>query len=181
MNVLISGGSKSGKSAFAERLAGKLAAGGPLYYVATMIPFDGEDRQRIERHRKEREGLGFVTIEQGRDIASVLKQAQPNATFLVDSLTALFMNEQFPRSFDEPADPDAACRALDGLLQVAGQAKNAVFVSDYIYAEAARYSEYTEQFRAGLAFLDRGLAGAADEVIELCAGNPVYHKGGPAV
>ena len=47
MNVLISGGCKNGKSFFAQQLAAELAAGRPLYYIATMIPRDDEDRARM--------------------------------------------------------------------------------------------------------------------------------------
>ena len=49
MKILICGGSKSGKSAFAERIALRLPS--PHYYVATMIATDEEDRDRIRRHK----------------------------------------------------------------------------------------------------------------------------------
>ena len=47
----------------------------PLYYIATMIPTDDEDRARIRRHLSERDGWGFETIEQGRRICDALKAA----------------------------------------------------------------------------------------------------------
>ena len=67
MNILISGGCKNGKSYYAQKLALSMAQEKslPLYYLATMIPVDDEDRVRIERHLKEREGWGFDTIERG--------------------------------------------------------------------------------------------------------------------
>ena len=70
MNVFISGGAKNGKSSYAQDLAVQMAKEKkcPLYYVATMIPHDDEDRARIERHRRDRNGMGFRTIECGRDI-----------------------------------------------------------------------------------------------------------------
>ena len=70
MRVFISGGCKNGKSMLAQRIAVK--QGAPLYYIATMIPYDDEDRARIRRHLKEREGWGFETIECGRNILSAL-------------------------------------------------------------------------------------------------------------
>ena len=50
MNVFISGGAKNGKSTYAQTLAYDMAKEQkcPLYYVATMIPHDDEDRARIE-------------------------------------------------------------------------------------------------------------------------------------
>ncbi len=178
MKVLISGGVKNGKSAYAEQEALRLAAGGPLYYVATMIPFDSEDRARIAKHIRERDGKGFETIEQPRDIGACLEKADPDGCFLIDSLTALLLNEQYPHSFLDPPDPDAASRCREGLLRIVREAKHAVFVTDYIYSDAARYSRETEAFRADLASLDATLAGACDRVIELCAGNVIVHKGG---
>ena len=50
MKIWITGGAGSGKSSLAQELASALAAGGPHYYVATMVPRDDEDRRRISRH-----------------------------------------------------------------------------------------------------------------------------------
>lgn len=181
MNVLISGGCKNGKTAFAQEIALKLSGSGRRYYVATMLAFDDEDRARIERHIKERAGLGFETIEQPRNIAACLDREGPDGTFLIDSVTALLLNEMFPDIDATEADPDAVSRCRDGLLGITANAGNAIFVSDYIYSDAARYDAFTENYRSSLAALDRALAEACDTVIELCAGNVIFHKGGLAL
>ena len=97
MNLFISGGCKNGKSFFAQEEAKKQAEekGVPLYYLATMIPADDEDRARIKRHLAERDGWGFTTIEQGRNICGALEKADPEGVFLLDSVTALLSNEMF--------------------------------------------------------------------------------------
>jgi len=177
MTILVSGGSKSGKSGYAQDLAVKLAGGGKLYYVATMIPYDDEDRARIDRHIENRAGMGFETLEAGRDIRSVLDKADEDGTFLVDSTTALLLNEMFPSSHSEKADSEAASRCIRDLLEIEERAGNAVFVSDYIYSDAARYDEFTETYRSSLASIDRALAKACDTVIEVCTGNIIIHKG----
>ena len=53
MITLVTGGSGSGKSAYAEEV---LTGFGdfPRIYIATMYPFDEESKKRIERHRKMR-------------------------------------------------------------------------------------------------------------------------------
>ena len=58
MNVFISGGCKNGKSMYAQEIARDMAReqGVPMYYLATMIPTDDEDRARIRRHIGERDG-----------------------------------------------------------------------------------------------------------------------------
>ena len=188
MKVFISGGCKNGKSSFAQELAVQLSGSGKRYYVATMIPCDEEDRQRIRRHIKDREGLGFDTLEIGRDIASCLGLADNDATFLIDSVTALLLNEMFPAfeqgnhayaCGDTPAGPDsgAVSRCVHGLTQVLKRVRHAVFVSDYLYSDAFRYDAFTENFRASLAKVDRILARECDTVVELCAGNVIIHKG----
>jgi len=177
MNIFISGGCKNGKSTLAQNIAVKLSGAVKLYYVATMIPYDDEDRARIRRHISDRSGMGFETLEVGRDIASCLDLAESGSTFLVDSVTALLLNELFPVSHNGDADPDAAVRCADGLIKLASGAANVVFVSDYIYSDAARYDDFTDGYRRSLAYIDRSLAEYCDCVLELCAGNVIAHKG----
>lgn len=176
MNVLLSGGSKNGKTGLAQEIACRLSGTGKRYYVATMIPYDDEDRARIARHIAERAEMGFETLEIGRSIASCLDAGDPDGTFLIDSVTALLANEMFS-SHSGDADPEAVSRCRAGLLEVTRRAGNAVFVTDYIYSDAIRYDTFTENYRAALASLDCALAEACDTVIELCAGNRIFHKG----
>lgn len=177
MNVLITGGCKNGKTAFALRLAEAIESGGKKFYVATMIPADGEDRERIRRHKKEREGRGFKTLEAGRDIARCLEKAPAGSTFLLDSVTALLANEMFPSPFTGFVDYDAGARCAEGLLALAEKAGNAILVSDCIFQDAAFYDATTESYRQSLAHIERALAKASDLVIELCAGNVLLYKG----
>ena len=174
MTVFISGGAKCGKSAIAQSLAVKLAAGERLCYVATMIPSGDEDAERIRRHLQDRDGMGFETIECFRDLPSI---ADPAATFLVDNITSLIQNALFPPEKDYRMDLPGAMNCSRELVQFARCVRNAVFVSDYIYSDAQRYSESTERYRKSLADADRALAGICDVVMEVCAGIPMIHKG----
>ena len=172
MSTFISGGCKNGKSLYAQRIA--KAGGAPLYYVATMIPRDGEDEARVRRHRSERTGWGFVTLEAGRDILRCLDHADARGSFLVDSVTALLANEMFA---GDGFDPTAPGRVADDLERFVRRAPNTVLVSDFIYADAALYDPWTEAYRAGLARIDRRLARVCDNVLEVCAGQIVVQKG----
>lgn len=174
MNVFICGGCKNGKSALAQELALKLAQGGKHYYVATMIAGDREDRARIEKHRKDRAGMGFETLEIGRGIAACLGEDADCATYLIDSVTALLANEMF---YDNIADSGAFERCRQELLNVLKTAKNTVIVSDYIFSDASRFDALTEQYRQALGALHCSLANACDTVAELCADNVIIHKG----
>lgn len=172
MNVLISGGCKNGKSFYAQRRAKKMAdrLGVPLYYIATMIPHDEEDKARIRRHIDERAGWGFETIEQGRSLTDILQRGgvDRSGVFLMDSITALLDNEMFDEhgSLDEKAPG----RVKDDVLAFAKGTGNTLFVSDYIYGDADAYSPAVEYYRRSLAAVDRALAAYCDEVIEITYG-----------
>ena len=177
MTVLISGGAKNGKSTLAQDLAGELAAGGKHYYVATMISTGAEDDERIRRHIADRDGMGFETVECFTDIMDCLKTADADAVFLVDSVTALVQNAMFPVERNYEMDTDAAIRCGESLVEFARTVRHAVFVSDYIYSDAQRYDQSTEEYRRCLAAVDRRLAAVCDTVVEVSAGQRIVHKG----
>ena len=179
MRVFISGGCKNGKSTFAQRVAKKLADGGPLYYIATMEPHDQEDLDRIQRHLREREGWGFETIECGRGILSCLNQRKAEGAYLLDSVTALLSNEMF--HMDGTMDFTSPERVCDELVSLSKKVNNIVFVSDYIYSDAYIYDEATEEYRRGLAYIDKVLAGECECVVEVSGANISYYKGGPVL
>ena len=181
MKVFISGGAKNGKSTLAQNLAVNLAKGEKHYYVATMIPTGAEDQERIRRHVADRDGMGFITVECSRHIMECLERADRDATFLVDSVTALIQNSLFPVEKNYVMDPDSARRCADELVEFARTVRHAVFVSDYIYSDAERYSESTECYRRCLAGIDRRLAEVCDTVVEVSAGQYIIYKGGEIV
>ncbi|NLD19457.1 MAG: adenosylcobinamide kinase/adenosylcobinamide-phosphate guanylyltransferase [Clostridiales bacterium] len=172
MNVFISGGCKNGKSYQAQRIAKTMACEmrRPLYYIATMIPHDEEDVYRIKRHLSEREGWGFETLEQGKDLRALLEKegVHKKGVFLMDSVTALLANEMFDDAGN--VDEGAPLRVKEDVVAFAGSTGNTVFVSDYIYGDGAEYHELTEMYRRGLAMIDRALALCCDRVIEVSAG-----------
>lgn len=174
MIYFLSGGAKNGKSTLAQDIV--CAQPGPHYYVATMIPHDAEDELRIKRHLENRAGLGFKTVECETGIVSALARMQPDGAMLLDSVTALLSNEMFRA--DGSMDKTAPERLEQELLTLAAGMRCCVFVSDFIYADAGRYDEWTECYRRGLARLDRALAAAAENVAELTAGQALWYQGG---
>jgi len=175
MRIFISGGCKNGKSYYAQRLAWVQRAG-RLYYVATMTPQDDEDGERIARHRRERYGWGFTTVEQPERIEDLLQKCDPGGSFLLDSLTALLANEMFPRGAD--VDCLAGGRVIKGLARVLGAIERIVIVSDNIFCDAGIYDTLTESYRMSLAALDRMAAENSDVVLEIAFSGVIIHKGG---
>lgn len=182
MNVLISGGCKNGKSFYAQQVASDLAACGPLYYIATMMPHDEEDQARIRRHLTERAGWGFKTIEQGRKIEALIERPDVDlgGSFLLDSMTAVLENEMFPVAEIDGEikflgeDKAAPARVKAGMVAFAKAVKDAggsvVFVSDGIYGDKGEYSQATEDYRRALADADRAVAEICDRVVEVTYG-----------
>ena len=177
MTVFISGGAKCGKSSLAQNLTVALANGGKRYYVATMISSGKEDDERIRRHIADRDGMGFETVECFQNILDCLETADAAGAFLVDSVTALMQNALFQAEKDYELDLDAAKRCSDELVEFTGKVRHGIFVSDYIYSDAERYTESTEAYRKCLADIDRRLAAVCDTVVEVSAGQLIIHKG----
>ena len=147
----------------------------PLYYVATMVPSNQEDEDRISRHRLNRVGLGFQTVEAKQDIHLLLDSLNHDGVILLDSLTALLLNEMLGKG--EKIDHDAPAKVVRDLLLLAEAFQSIVFVSDYIYSDAYLYDELTSSYRRGLALIDRQMAALCDCVIESFYGNYITHKG----
>ncbi len=98
--ILITGGVRSGKSAYAQSLA--QATGSQVVFVATAQAFDKEFARRIARHRRDRPA-NWQTIEEPRDLARAVRQAFAMAPVaLVDDLTLWASN----RLLQAAPDPD---------------------------------------------------------------------------
>ncbi|OHV11878.1 bifunctional adenosylcobinamide kinase/adenosylcobinamide-phosphate guanylyltransferase [Kushneria phosphatilytica] len=90
MLELILGGARSGKSAFAEKLA--MDHAGPVTYIATAQPLDAEMQARIESHRAQRPThwqLQETPLGLARTLACI---DQPDQLMLVDCLTLWVTN-----------------------------------------------------------------------------------------
>ena len=83
--VLVTGGCRSGKSAYAQHWAESLPL--PRLYIATCPVTDDEMRQRIEMHRCARYDRGWVTIEEQTDLVGVIGQHVEQSAILVDCVT----------------------------------------------------------------------------------------------
>ncbi|MBZ4420309.1 bifunctional adenosylcobinamide kinase/adenosylcobinamide-phosphate guanylyltransferase [Myxococcus sp. RHSTA-1-4] len=86
--ILVGGGVRSGKSAFALRLAEKLGA--HRTYFATAQAFDDEMRERARRHQAEREGR-FITVEEPVALCERL-EADTSDVAVVDCVTLWLSN-----------------------------------------------------------------------------------------
>jgi adenosylcobinamide kinase/adenosylcobinamide-phosphate guanylyltransferase len=167
MNYLIIGGSKSGKSEVGEKIALNLNKD-KIIYIATMKPYDKEDEERVKKHIERRKNLNFITIEKQRNLSEVISNIEYDDTVLIDSITSLLTNEMF---IGGKIIKNPSVNILKGLKEIILKAKNTVIVSDFIFNDAIKYDEITENFQKELAMINRELTKFCDNVIECSFGN----------
>lgn len=172
--ILILGGARSGKSSFAEHLAGD--RGGDVLYIATAEALDDEMEERIQIHREQRPAH-WETREVPRRIAASLKEHAPDAdTILMDCVTLLVSNLLLAASESEE-DPDRleAESALDlelGALISYIKEKDLdwLLVSNEVGMGLVPPYPLGRLYRDLLGKANRRLASVADEVYFLSAG-----------
>ena len=170
MMILVTGGSGSGKSAFAEDCVVSFGKKDRIY-IATMYPFDEESKKRVLRHRKMRHGKGFETIECYTGLDKI--RLPENCTVLLECMSNLVANEMFQ---EEGAHENTVEAVLKGVRHIREQAENLVIVTNEIFSEAADYQGETELYQEYLGQINQKIAEIADQVVEVVYGIPVYHK-----
>ena len=181
MITVITGGSGSGKSEYAESIL--LASGAKYqYYLATMEVFGKEDEKKVERHKELRRGKGFVAIEQPRDLAGVDFQSPWEETaVLVECMGNLTANEFFAGGQAAAKEEEVLLEAkiVHGIGVLASQAKDLILVTNEVFSDGEEYSKETMDYIRMLGRINQKLFAMADRVIEVVCGIPVMLKGEP--
>jgi adenosylcobinamide kinase/adenosylcobinamide-phosphate guanylyltransferase len=159
------GGARSGKSAFAERLAQE--CGGPIGYVATARASDQEMAERIAHHRARRPPT-WHTIEAPTDLAEHV--GTQFATVLVEDLTLLLSNHMER----ETAGAEERTRLeLEALLAME---VNVVLVSNEVGMGLVPPYPLGRAFRDALGRINQAAAATCAEVYFIVAGLPLRMK-----
>ena len=167
--VMITGGMKSGKSAEALRIASRFKR---KLFVATAEPFDDELKERIERHKKERDH-SYTTVEEPLRVGAVLKKVATYSVdvVVVDCLT-LWMGNIFHKDRDR-LDTHMA-ELLEGLRN---RTHPTVVVTNELGMGVVPSSVDARLFVDQCGRLNRLVAELADRVILMVSGIPVCIKG----
>lgn len=176
---LITGGSASGKSAYGEQAV--LKEGKPFcYYLATMHPWGEEGQARVARHRRQREGKWFITVEAYRCLDKVVLQpgqAPPeDKAVLVECMSNLMANEMFEGG---GSDREILGRVQKGICHLMECAKTVVVVTNEVFSDGAGYEAETMRYIRLLGQANQELAFLADKVTEVIYGIAAERKPGP--
>lgn len=189
--IVILGGARSGKSAFAERLAGSL--GRPVAFIATATASDDEMRERIARHRASRP-KEWHTLEEPLALTKAVRQAAELAdVLLLDCVTLwlgnvlLQVSEQHAQDeqgeevlhttgglFDEGALKE--CEALLAVVKSLGPNKTLIVVTNEVGLGIVPAYPLGRLYRDTLGYINQRLAEVAGRVYLMVAGLAVDIK-----
>lgn len=171
MMVLVTGGSGSGKSAYAEERILEMGKGRRIY-IATMYPFDIESHKRVDRHRRMRAGKKFETVECYTNLEDLYLPS--DGIVLLECMSNLTANEMFG---SDQTSEEVAEKIIRGINKIRAQVKDFVIVTNEIFSEAVDYQGETREYQRVLGKINREIAKKADQVVEVVFGIPVVHKG----
>lgn len=178
MLIVIIGGSGSGKSGYAEDVAVSLGKGKNKYYLATMEVFGEEGKKRVEKHRKAREGKGFLTLEQKRDISGIADKIDGAGSLcLLECMSNLVANEMFQGEKVIPEE-QVIEKVLTDVDKLHSQTGHLLIVSNNVFEDGMVYDTVTTGYNRALGKINQEISKKADAVIEVVVGIPVALKGG---
>jgi adenosylcobinamide kinase/adenosylcobinamide-phosphate guanylyltransferase len=167
---LITGGSGSGKSAYAESCIMKLG-GTNRIYIATMFPFDEESHVRIQRHREMRKEKHFSTVERYTDMEHLRVCADDD--LLLECMSNLTANEMYQEGGAREQTVEAVIAGIEGLIR---QSANLVVVTNEVFSDGITYDKETQRYLEYLGEINRRMGKIADRVTEVVYGIPVQIK-----
>lgn len=170
MWTVVTGGSGSGKSEFAESVALSREPGEKIY-IATMEPYDKESYDRIDRHRAMRREKNFQTVECYRHLEEL--EGLEDRTVLLECMSNLTANEMF---HPEGRGEDSALAIWQGLRRLADTCRHLIVVTNNVFDDGIQYAPESMRYLEILGEVNSLMGQAADEVYEVVCGIPIPWK-----
>jgi adenosylcobinamide kinase / adenosylcobinamide-phosphate guanylyltransferase len=176
MIILITGGSGSGKSEYAENLAVKLKSN-DLLYIATMMPQDEESVQRIIRHQNMRKDKGFETKECYTNLKELNIKNSP--TVLLECMSNLLANEMYSEEgiLMKKGYASVCEEIMEGITYLERICEHVIIVSNEVFSDNGSVYEETTSYIKLLGEINCHIAVLASAVYEVVCGIPVCQKG----
>ena len=174
--ILVTGGSRGGKSAYAQGLAEALP--GPRAFVATCPVIDAEMHERVRRHQLARSPRDWRTIEEPLDLAAAFLDAKEQPVVLVDCLTLWVNNVMYEAERQNKAVSEAeiARRCKPVLAAARDHGGTVIFVTHEVGMGLVPESPLGRRFRDLAGRVNQIIAAACDEVILVVCGQPLKIK-----
>lgn len=174
--ILITGGSRSGKSDYALRLAG--AVPGRRAFVATCPPMDEEMRERIRKHQQARSESDWETIEETIDLRKAIEKTCKYDVALVDCLTLwinnlIYETEQKQQKITEEIIIGLCGKLVEACREHPG---DVILVTNEVGMGIVPDNPLARLFRDLAGRCNQIMAAAADEVILIVCGLPLKLK-----
>ena len=171
--ILITGGQRSGKSVYAEKLALSLSA--TPVYIATAHVWDDEFAERVRRH-KERRGAQWTNIEEEKHLS---RHNIINKVAVIDCLTLWCTNFFFNRDSDtrQPTVDEALAEIRNEFDKFTDQDATFIFVTNEIGSGEVSSNAVQRRFTDMQGWMNQYVAAHADEVVLMVCGIPVKIKG----
>ena len=177
--VLVVGGSRSGKSAYAQALAE--TESGVLYYLATCpCPLQSDDPEmsaRIFAHQQKRQGGLWQTIEEPLHLADFLQTLPTQATVLIDCLTLWISNLMYADRAGTLDEEQVAALAQELLAAARTRPGEVIIVSSEVGCGLVPEQALSRRFRDFVGRCNQVMAAGADRVVQVVCGIPVTIKG----
>ena len=173
-SILITGGARSGKSQFAQKLA--IEVGGSVLFVATAEAKDEDMRLRIEAHRKSRPG-SWKTLEAPLGISEIIGRHIGEAKIVViDCITMLVANILLRGRDGAPAE-EPVLKEINALINRMDELEATfILVSNEVGLGLVPDNELGRRYRDCLGRANQILAQHADEVYLMVTGIPIRLK-----
>ncbi len=175
--TLITGGCRSGKSRHAQELAEQ--AGRKRLFIATAPVLDAEMRERVERHRKMRQGREWKTMEEQIDLPGCLRRAPAFDVLLCDCLTLwvnnlLFDAEKSGTLITEDRITKLSREVCDAARNIPGRV---FFVTNEVGLGIVPENKLSRLYRDLVGRCNQEIAAAANSVVLMVSGIPIQVKG----
>lgn len=176
--TLITGGTRSGKSDYALAYAQEFGEEHKRFFLATCPRLDEETQQRIDQHRRERENLGFQTVEESVSLIDELSKIPERSVVLIDCIT-LWINNllyEYENSQKDLSEEQIVIKAQEVVSLSQSKRFNLVCVSGEVGLGLVPVDRVSRLYRDLVGRCNRYLAEKSQRVIFVSCGCPLVLK-----
>jgi len=175
--IFVTGGSRSGKSSYAQHLAESLP--GERTYIATCPVVDAEMEERIRKHKEARRTGNWQTIEESTNLAAALITAGESGIILVDCLTLWINNLLYEAQLQgkDISEEDIVERCGEILNACNNISGTVIFVTNEVGMGIVPDNALSRQYRDLAGRCNQVVADRADTVTFMVSGLPLNIKG----